>query len=226
MTFLKLKEPIPVSRNEEFTPFAFSKEWVSYLPIPDRVESPPVLDVLERRQTHRTFRALNRSGLSSLLWHSAKTHEMRRREDGCFWQHRAVPSAGGCHPIHILVLPPKLDGSTLVAYDSVAHALIELRDVLPSTIRNFRNEVEQIVRPQDGTILIFAADYSQTYRSYQNAESLVWRDAGVLLMGLAIVSEAFELNFCPLGTTADAFVEKAFGSPCLGGVGACIVGAR
>ena len=87
-----------------------------------------------------------------------------------------------------------------------------------------RREVSAVLEPQDGTVLLFVADFALSAAFYESGESLVWRDAGALLATLALTSEALHLNCCPLGFTGESIVQQILSADRFGGAGGMIVG--
>jgi hypothetical protein len=86
---------------------------------------------------------------------------------------------------------------------------------------------EQIVAPGQGQLLWFCANVEKINAHYEHPESLIWRDAGVLLGVMALVAEALKLNFCPLGISGEPYLSAAFGTlGRLEGVGGAILGSR
>lgn len=108
-------------------------------------------------------------------------------------------------------------------YNPFEHTLIEFEsDISPGDVRRNMNAV---VPAEVATLLLFAAEPGKTSAKYESANSLVWRDAGVLLGYLSIASESLGLNFAPLGVTGDPFTSELIKQPGLVGVGAAWVGS-
>ena len=72
--------------------------------------------------------------------------------------------------------------------------------------------------------MVLVAEPGKTAAKYANSESLVWRDAGVLLGYMSVVAEALGLGFCPLGITGQAYVSALSADARLTGVGLAVVG--
>lgn len=161
-----------------------------------------------------------------LLWHSAKTHELQHNEHGVIWQHRGAPSAGGIHPVELILLGPAGCHWECARYDPIAHALRPLALPVGMSAETLRRETSVMVEPQQGTVLLFVADHARNSARYERGESLVWRDAGALVATVSFVAEALNLNSCALGFTGDDMVRRMFTSERLGGAGGVIVGSR
>lgn len=183
-----------------------------------------LVQVLRDRQTRRDFsRALVPQALDQLLWLTCRTHSTTPSALGFDLQFRPHPSAGAIQPIHIVLqLGP---GGAWERYEPFQHALVEL----PGTERladAARADASKAVPAREAVLLALVAEPGRTGAKYENAESLVWRDAGVVLGYLSLVSEALGLSFCPLGMTGDAYVASLCEKGQLSGVGLAFLGSR
>jgi hypothetical protein len=68
-------------------------------------------------------------------------------------------------------------------------------------------------------VLAFVAEPGRTAAKYEDSDSLVWRDAGVLQGMLCAVAPAVGLEVCLLGPTGDEWVSRLAGEGQLRGVG-------
>jgi hypothetical protein len=73
--------------------------------------------------------------------------------------------------------------------------------------------------------MLFAAEPNLTFAKYNEACSLIWRDAGVLQGILSLAAEDLGLNFCLVGVTGEPWVSGLIEQNTLVGVGAAYVGA-
>lgn len=201
MDFNRLQSPVPrLSPNpvaRAVIPVAGEPD---YLPIPEFDASVPFIEVLTRRTTKRTFGSLSVEQLSALLWMIGKTIRAEGRPDNV-WQHRYPPSAGGIHPVSLLVLSPSLGAAPLSSYCTISHALRTPAEVSEGDVSALRDRIEAVVPIGAGTAVLFAADFPMVISKYENGESLVWRDAGVLYGYAALAAEYLGLAFCGLGIT-------------------------
>lgn len=221
-----LGEPRLRSNEVVYEPYAFEITTTLHLPVPDAIPSEECLQVLHKRRSRRKFGRLDQRQLSALLWFSAKTLYRSVELSGFPWSHRPSPSAGGRHPIQILVLNAKHGSADLSLYEPELHALHSLRQSSdPKTIA-FIATLDAVVPSQQGTILWFTADYLRTLSRYDQGESLVWRDAGALLGTIAVAAEALQLNCCAYGLTGDDWIATMFPRNRFGGAGGCVIGSR
>jgi len=189
------------------------------LPEPKRVD--PALHAFARRRTRRAFGPLDDAALSALLWPVAGCRGQAESDMGFEIEHRGVPSAGAIHPIHVLICDPVR--RQLRRYDGRAHALQRLECAVPQALVD---ACEELLPRQEGLLMLFAAEPGKTRAKYTHADTLVWRDAGVVQGAMAIAAEAVGLNFCLLGITGDPWIGHLAQQGKLVGVGAAIVGTR
>ena len=226
MTRFDAREPVPRPRPIPYEEHRYATSGRRYLPVP---EPPPAMfwDVVGSRRSRRAFGPLGEADLSAVLWHAAKTRLTRRDESGSLWQSRPTPSAGGVHPIDILVIDGAPNGGRASLYRPVPHALDDLRIADRDGFEAFLESVDSVLRRDRGTLLWFVAQFGRTASRYENPETLVWRDAGALLATIGLVSEALGLACCGVGATGEPLVSRALGGAGdLYGAGGCIVGSR
>lgn len=113
------------------------------------------------------------------------------------------------HPIHVLV---SRRDDPWERYDSVEHALVQILDSHENAAQ-IRRAAGELVEVEQGVLIALVAEPGKTAAKYENPESLVWRDAGVVLGYISIIAEALALPFCPLGITADKHLANLAPSP-------------
>jgi hypothetical protein len=211
------------------TPEAIYEDWIgSYpikvLPIPAQPEPRDFFEVLQSRRSSRTLGRLGALELGELLYRTSKTLEVRRRSVEPDWEHRPLPSSGGCNAVGILVVPPLSADEEVGIYDSRVHGL-RLVKTGPEVRKLAAGLLEEMEIHGEPTLLTFFADPGRIAGYYSNWESLVWRDSGVLVGGLSLTAGAMNLGFCPLGFSGDSIVKATFPGQDIFGVGGCAVGA-
>lgn len=222
MERINLNSPTP--RKSELRHFEFPYKIIGkkYLPKPTVPCDIPFFQVLLSRRSRRNLGYLTDNILSELLWYSAKTLSLQKQENGYLWQHKPSPSAGGRHPIDLLLFSRKT--SKVRLYDSLAHSLCEIR-VESSLLKDFIEFINEILQVGEATIIMFAAQFDRTLSKYEYGESLVWRDAGALLATISLVAEALGLHSCALGVTGEPLLSELLRSnDQVVGVGGCLVG--
>lgn len=190
--------------------------------LPRAIALPEVnfLDVLNKRRS-ATGATLAVEQLSSLLWHAMQLRTRGPGRFGVHWESRSAPSAGGLHPIRLIVLP--LDaGSPFGTYDDRTHALLRISD---AALALNRASIAELLGPAEGTTIQLAADAELVAACYENHGSLLWRDAGALTATMCLIATALGLTAMPLGRTGDSIV-RATGLPgAFIGAGAVHVGS-
>lgn len=223
---MAIDEPSPVPRAipQLYTDWRYPWVEVEYLPPPPTERGDERLfAVLDRRASRRDFRTVDPQSLGMVLWYTAKTWA-RHGSHRLRWEHRATPSAGGCHPIDVLALRP--DPLQLTVYDPVSHALCTLT-VHAEALSALRSAVENLFPVGQGTVLWHAAQPGRTLARYEHGESLVWRDAGALVAVTAVVAEGLGLNCCPIGITGEPYLSAALEAEGrVVGVGGVVIGGR
>jgi len=178
--------------------------------------------VLDVRQTYRAFRRLDDAALGELMWLACRNRSSRPSAYGPNQESRVHPSAGAMHPIHVLIAR---EIGPWLRYDPLEHALVELPDSSASAGAS-RAAAGSTVELAHGTLIGLVAEPGKTAAKYEHHESLVWRDAGVVLGYLSVMAAALGLAFCPLGITGqpyltaqlpNAFALQAVGLSVVGG---------
>lgn len=218
-TWTELGQPRPRSEPLPYVEHIWDSAAVTQLPRPTVAN--PMLAGLDSRQSRRSFGPLDNVLLASLMWHVAAPKASARSMLGFRIEHRGVPSAGALHPIHILVCDPAT--RVVERYEGSTHTLHALALPAPAALVA---GCEEVLSAQDGKLLLFAAEPGKTAAKYESPASLVWRDAGILQGGLALVAEALGLNFCLLGITGDPWIAHLSEEGKLRGVGVALVGSR
>lgn len=195
-------------------------------PLPAHIETPSsdFFHVLVSRRS-RVGGNIRIGLLSSLLWHATQLRE--RRFDGRFgqWESRPSPSAGGIHPIRLLVLPLN-ERDDAGIYDDVEHSLGQIDRSAAAAIALNAISVKALTGALTGTTVQLVADPTRIAACYENHSSLLWRDAGAVTATLCLTAQALGLNAVPVGRHGTE-IARAFGmlSPVLG-VGAVHIGAH
>jgi SagB-type dehydrogenase family enzyme len=194
-------QPAPRERFEG-TP---SRGWPAYQRIdcPDIVR-PPIADVGFVLETRRSVRAISTVGLRQLInWLAYSTRpRFVRDEKGHQRSLRLSPSAGALHCISTILVDWR--GSTRLArYDPADHKLELLRAFQRGSLDEFVESCGQIAPAGGSTAIVLIADAKRMQSHYSNPESLIWRDAGVLLQTLSLTAHAYGLATCMLGTTGE-----------------------
>ncbi len=176
---------------------------VQLLPRDVRAPDTNFFDVLGSRRSG-VGGPLGIDDLSALLWHSTALRSRAPGRFGVSAESRNSPSGGGLHPIKLLVLP--LEDSIAGFYDDRQHGL---GTVAPAAIAINRESISTILGRSRGTTIQFAADRALLDACYDNASSILWRDAGALVATMCLVATALGIAACPVGRVGDDVVDAA-----------------
>ena len=134
---------------------------------------------------------------------------------------RPSPSAGAIHPVDVLLVH---GSSRVFRYAPLAHQLQVLRVSRPGDLDAFLQDCQQILPEASGTAIVLVGEMNRVAAVYKRPESLLWRDAGVLLQTLALVATAYRLAFCPVGILGTPIVRAVGLSEQISGVGVALIG--
>lgn len=220
-----MENPKPKEDWTPHIPFIYDchKKIVLEKPIKERQDD--FLKVIFKRRSETPQLPISIIELSELLYYSNRIQHFAEDGYGYITTKRTAPSAGGRHPIDILVSLPSNGNQRrlLNYYNPIDHSLNEL--VIDSDAQiNFFDEVNQNLAIKDAFLLWFSIQPSKTASKYENAESLYWRDAGALLYCIQLVSIFLGLKSCPLGTLAANSFNNLFGNDQLLSGGGIIIG--
>ncbi|TAN56982.1 MAG: hypothetical protein EPN26_02920, partial [Rhodospirillales bacterium] len=139
-----------------------------------------------------------------LLWYAAGTKGYAPSgRSGIPIEWRVSPSSGGLHPIHIVCVPPPHEDGVIL-YDSFQHQFGRLKLDARAVVQANAESVAAVVGESPGWTLRFIADFDKISAAYENAWSLVLRDAGCLIMTICLCAEWLGLSACPLGFLGQA----------------------
>lgn len=218
---VRLPDPSPRATPARYVPHRWSVAQSIALSTPS-IARGDVFAALGRRRSGVQFQTLSREALGELLWHVMRVDAIAPSPFGFEQEQRPTPSAGAIHPIHALIAEPGAESVTL--YHPRWHQLDVLADS-EGVYRGLRAQAHSLYAGAvNATVLAFVAEPGLTAAKYENATSLVWRDAGVLQGTMALAAEGAGLPFRLLGATGDAQVAPLAEQGVLVGVGLALVG--
>jgi len=215
------REPAPRLDNLSLPPkLPIRDQWLS---LPRDIKQPRTdfLKVLQARRSV-TGEDVGINDLSSLLWHSTALRE--RHGSGRFgipWESRPAPSAGGLHPISIIVLPLGAP-STAGEYLPDLHGIAAIHF---GAVEANRASVEEMLGCHHGTTLQFACDLALLDACYSNPETLMWRDSGALANTITLVATWLGLKSVILGRIGTDILSAGGMNGRLVGAGAVHIGS-
>lgn len=200
-----LSDPQPRATPSSYVRFCWP---VTYRKMLKPGSAPKLVDlaeILTTRRSHRPGITPTIEALGALLWQVSRTICVAPSPYGFELERRPVPSAGALHPIHILLRWPK--EGVWARYDPRTHHLEYLADEQGHLVGLAEHALE-VAEATDGVVMAFVAEPGRTASKYENGESLVWRDAGVLQGTLCAVAPALGLQVCLLGPTGDTWISR------------------
>jgi len=215
-----LPDPRPKIEIQSYQPLDWPTGARTPLSVPVDVAQ-SFCEVLAARRSARVFGRLSVTDLSALLWYSCRVLARQKCDLGFDLTLRPAPSAGAIHAIHVLT--SSAAAGRWQRYDPFQHCLVDVPWGL-APVDSVLSEVTPAVNPQGGTLLWLAAEVGKTAAKYDNAESLIWRDAGALLAHLGLTASYLGLNFCPLGVTGANWGNGLDEVKLVRGVGVALVG--
>lgn len=222
MTWIDLADPLPRSAPEPYTLIEWELGETCSLPSTSGVPDRPFNEVIDARASHREFGFVDDQQLGAFLWLACRTRGVGASELGFDLEHRAAPSAGAIHPIHVVVKRPGDDRWWL--YVPRSHRLAEMKHAA-ARLEGLLYHSLQVLAGDRATRFLFLAEPGKTLGKYQDGCSLIWRDAGTLLGVMALTATAQGLNFCPLGITGEPWASGLADQGKLAGVGLALLGA-
>lgn len=179
------------------------------LAIPTVFPSTNFIDVIQERKSCRDFKGLSIDQLSNLLWLSCKVKDIAIDSTGYILTHRPSASAGGRHPIDVLVLSPILGNSTVYYYNPFEHTLNKLY-LVDTDVAELQSHVNESIALGGATILWLLTHPARTTAKYNNAVSLIWRDAGALIHSIQLACTFLNTNSCALGSLGEPYISNIF----------------
>lgn len=218
-----MNDPFPRDQARPYSPFAWPQGPALALPLRSEPLQVDMVGLMEQRQTRREFsREPTENELGDFLWLVCRNRASRPSPFGFEQESRPHPSAGGMHPIHVLLARPQQGWHY---YEPVEHSLTQLPGSQMAAAQA-RQDSSAVVPLNCGILIALAAEPGKTAAKYEHPESLVWRDAGAILGYMSIVAEALSLSFCPLGLLGGEFVTAAVsGDSRIQAAGLAILGA-
>lgn len=220
MTWIDLGTPAPKKQPDRYKPFEWSLGERIPLGIPSTLPSESLISVINNRRTQRDFSKVEHSTLGSMFWTIAREQQLGPDFAGYKLSLRPAPSAGAVHPIHILISDRK--NNRMMRYNPTDHTMDTVSSLEPQLIEHVNKAVDM----QNGELIILVAEPGKTQAIYHDADSLIWRDAGVLLGYFSMIAPLFNFNFCPLGLLGESFAKSLDKQGRLHGVGCALLGGR
>lgn len=214
-----LEKPLP------FEPYWYEGAREIRLPKVEKTEGRDFLEVFSGRRSVKKLGACSIEELSKILFYAIKPYSIARDDYDVGVYRSAAPSAGGRHPIDVLVGLPEESGRHLFLYQPLNHSLRRLA-VSDELEQEFYKDVEQTLPFGESTLLWFSVQYMRTASKYTDYMSLVWRDLGAQLCCLQQVAKYVGTDSCPIGYLAEESFNAMFQTKLLVSGGGMIIGDK
>lgn len=209
-----------------FEPYRYKGKDVIKLPeIKKTEQQTDFLEVLSKRRSVKELGTCSMDALSQILYYAVKPYCIGIDDYGVTVYRSAAPSAGGRHPIDVLVGIKEQGGRHLYLYQPLGHSLKRL-DVTEDMQKHFYKDVEQTLPFGESVLLWFSVQYMRTASKYSDYLSLVWRDVGAQLCCLQQTARYLGQDSCPIGYLAEETFQKMFPSGKLMSGGGMIIGNK
>lgn len=183
------------------------------------------MDVFSGRRSVKQLGECSLEALSRVLYYAVKPYCIGQDDYGVTVYRSAAPSAGGRHPIDVLVGLKEKVGRRLYLYQPLNHYLMRL--VIADTLQQcFFDDVEETLLFGDSTLLWFSIQYIRTSSKYTNPMSLIWRDVGAQLCCLQQAAKYEGMDSCPVGYLAEETFGRLFATDRLISGGGMIIGKK
>lgn len=183
------------------------------------------VDVFSERRSVKNLGICPLEMLSQILYLAVKPYTIGQDDYGVTVFRSAAPSAGGRHPIDVLVGQKEEGERRLYLYKPLKHSLRRLM-VAAELQRAFFESVEETLPLGESVMLWFSMQYMRTASKYTGYESLVWRDAGAQLCCLQQAAKYVDIDSCPIGYLAEETFGAMFKTDKLMSGGGLIIGKR
>ena len=202
--------PSILNKPIAFEPFHYEGWEVIKLPKVEMTEQQmDFLEVFSNRRSVKGLGACSLEALSKILLYAVKPYCIGIDDYGVTVYKSAAPSAGGRHPIDIIVGLKEQNGRHLYLYQPLLHSLKRLA-VTKELQNTFFRDVEQTLPLGESILLWFSVQYMRTASKYTDYMSLIWRDVGAQLCCLQQAAKYVGLDSCPIGYLAGETFQKMF----------------
>lgn len=183
------------------------------------------LDIFSQRRSVKTLGECPMDVLSRILFLSVKPYCIAQDDYGVNVFRSAAPSAGGRHPIDVLVGMKEGIKRQLYLYQPLGHSLRRL--IIAEDLQcAFYKDVEETLPIGESTLLWFSIQYMRTASKYTDYMSLVWRDVGSQLCCIQQAAKYAGVDSCPIGYLAEETFGAMFQTEMLLSGGGMIIGKK
>ncbi len=169
-------------------------------------------DVLATRRSQRSFAPITLSDLADVLVPAARVQAWWQAPDGFTATERPTPSAGGRHPIELVVVAESVADLNrgVWFFDPYTCELVEDIGGADRGSTAVTRACEALQGGDKPAAVIFAvAHFERTLSRYPGGASFVLRDAGALLATMQLCAAATGLASCIVGTACVLYDDSS-----------------
>lgn len=181
------------------------------------------LEVFSTRRSVKRLGECSLEELSQVLYYAVKPYCIGKDDYGVTVYRSASPSAGGRHPIDVLVGRKEGKYRQLYLYQPLCHSLFRLA-IDEKARKDFFEDVETTLPFGESTLLWFSLQFMRTASKYTDYMSLAWRDVGAQLCCLQQAAKYVGMDSCPIGYLAEETFGKLFDTDKLVSGGGLLIG--
>ncbi|WP_417447818.1 hypothetical protein [Idiomarina abyssalis] len=181
------------------------------------------LSVFKERRSARAFYPLTYSDLSKFLIVTHQLIHSDKTSSSLDIEHQPAMSSGGLQAITPL-LKVVSDEHRWFKYQNTQHTMIAI-DGQADTLGEYLNEVNENLKLNSAIPIVYAGDLKRLSGKYENPDSLLWRDAGVMMNIHAMAATYLGLTYSPVGQLGQPIISDLKGcSRSVIGCGMAILG--
>lgn len=213
-----LEKPIP------FEPYLYDVASEMRLPRPtERLAQKGFLQVFSERRSVKQLGDCPLEDLSQVLFYAIKPYCIGQDDYGVTVYRSAAPSAGGRHPIDVLVGLKEGEERRLYLYQPISHSMRRL-NISEEMQQRFYADIEDTLPFGKSALMWFSVQYMRTASKYTEPMSLIWRDIGAQLCCLQQAAKYVGMDSCPIGYLAEETFHGMFSTDKLLSGGGLIIG--
>lgn len=164
-------------------------------------------DVVGSRRSNRTIRQASTDIIAFVVRETLRAHYIGTGvKQGR--KLKAIVSAGALHSVKAVMIDRS---DRPIYYDDNKDSFLSVGIRDERSWLTFRQECLNVLPHADCHLIALIADNRDIGRLYSNHQSLLWRDAGAVIQGVALAAEALGLAFCPLGVLGGDVIPALLG---------------
>lgn len=217
-------KPKPKSDYESHSSFEVNDYMIDLDPVSMlNFEKKSFLSVFKERRSARAFYPITYSDLSKFLIVTHQLIHSDKTSSPFTIEYQPAMSSGGLQAITPL-LKVVSDENRWFRYHNTQHTMIAI-DGQADVLGEYLNNVNENLKLNGAIPIVYAGDLKRLRGKYQNPDSLLWRDAGVMMNVHAMAATYLGLSYSPIGQLGQPIISDLKGcSRSVIGCGMAILG--